>query len=375
MENKIRKNCIFCENELRKDFFSNDLNNYVAHYSVNQDANNDDMQNIPFNVCVCDYCKTPQLKYLGDLNEIYKLNHADSTGKIMNSLHRENLSLILKYKDSITNIIEIGSSKGILADEVIKNIDLTYYIIEPSYFGDINDKKIIIPDFYENVDDSVINANTMVISHVFEHFYQPMEILNKISNNKKIENFFLVFPDLEYYINNDVLHVLNTEHTFYVDNQFLINLLKHVGFDLIEQRNHENHSVLFYFKRNDSEINNNKIDFKNTNYDLDIYYSKIKNTVDKFNTVMYKNKDKEIYLWPASIHSLYLLNFGLKIEGVTGFLDNSKLKIGKKMYGTNLTVFDFKDKVTEKDDNVIILVSGGVFNREVQHQLTINKSI
>lgn len=374
MESKIRENCVFCKNKLNKDFFSDDLNNYVAHYSVGLEDNSE-AQNIPFNVCVCDYCKTPQLKYLGDLNEIYKLNHADSTGKIMNSLHQENLSLILKYKDSIKNIIEIGSSKGVLADEIIKNIDLTYYIVEPSYFGETNKNKIIIPDFYENIDDSTIDANTMVISHVFEHFYEPMDILNKISKNKNIENFFLVFPDLEYYINNNVLHVLNTEHTFYIDNHFLIKLLTLFGFELIEKRNHENHSVLFYFKRTTTDIDIKVLNFENTNYNLEMYYSNIKKTVEKFNIAIEENKGKEIYLWPASIHSLYLINFGLNVTDITGFLDNSKIKIGGKMYGTELPVFDFNSKTESKDDNVVVLVSGGVFNKEVENQLNNIKRI
>ncbi len=375
MEYQIRKKCIFCKNELTKNFFKNDLNNHVAHYAVSQNTDNNTMQNIPFNVCICDFCETPQLKYLGDLNEVYKINHADSTGKIMGSLHQENLSFILKYKDLITNIIEIGSSKGVLADEIIKNIDLTYYIVEPSYFGEHNEKKVIISDFYENIDDSKINANTMVISHVFEHFYEPMEILDKINKNKNIENLFLVFPDLEYYLNNNVLHVLNTEHTYYVDNEFLIKLFELIGFNLIEKRNHENHSVLFYFQRKNFNKTDYELKFKNKNHNLNIYYSKIKETVEKFNNIIENNTNKEIYIWPASIHSLYLFNFGLNVRGLTGFLDNSKIKIGKKMYGTDLIIYSFEEKINENNDNIIILKSGGVFNKEIQNQLHTIKNI
>jgi hypothetical protein len=368
MKHSIRKKCIFCGDDLNQNYFKVDLQNYVAHYSVNPDVELDKMSNIPFNVCVCDTCKTPQLKYLGDLNEIYKLNHADSTGTIMNSLHQENLNLILKYKDSIKNVIEIGSSKGVLADLLTQHMKLDYYIIEPSYFGNI-DNKIIISDFYENVDDSSLNANTMIISHVFEHFYEPMVILDKITKNNNIENFFLVFPDLEYYINNNVLHVLNTEHTYYVDNEFLVKLLKNVGFELVEQLNHKNHSVIFYFKRTVKTNEGLVIDFENKNYNLDKYFSQINDKVSRFNKEIEKNEGKNIYIWPASIHSLYLLIFGLKQDKLSGFLDNSKNKIGEKMYGTDLKVFSFKEKIQEKNDNTVILINGGVFNKEIENQL------
>ena len=283
------------------------------------------MINIPFNIYTCSKCKTVQTKYLGDLNEIYKYNHATNTGSIMNNLHHKNLDLILKYKDNINNIIEIGCSKGTLSDLILNNIKLDYYIIEPNFIGDKNNK-IIINDFYENVDDYNINANTIIISHVFEHFYNPKEILLKISNNKNIKNFFLVFPDLEYYINNNTLHVLNIEHTYYIDNDFLINYFENYGFKLIEKQDYIGHSVLFYFIKNNTPIINNN-ELININYSLDIFYNKIFDTIKRFNDIINNNINKEIYIWPASIHSLYLIIFGLNDKLLSGMLDNCSKKL------------------------------------------------
>jgi hypothetical protein len=178
MNYTIKENCIFCNNILSEIYFANDYENYVGHYQV--DINCDTYKNIkiPFNIFICSKCKTVQNKYLGDLSEIYKINHADSTGTTMINLHKLNKEFILKHLENINNIIEIGSSKGVLADNILEDIKLDYYIIEPSFFGDRNNK-IIIDNFYENIDDSSINANTIIISHVFEHFYEPNEILKK----------------------------------------------------------------------------------------------------------------------------------------------------------------------------------------------------
>jgi hypothetical protein len=369
MSYTIREKCIFCDNDLNNDLFTNNYENYVGHYQV--DLNEYNFKKIPFNICVCENCKTPQNKYLGDLNEIYKINHADNTGSVMQDLHKLNLEFILKYKDNINNILEIGSSKGTLADIVLEKLVTDYYIIEPSFFGNTTNKKII-SDFYENVDDTKIDANTLIISHVFEHFYEPKKILEKITKNKNIENFFLVFPDLEYYINNDILHLLNIEHTYYVDNDFLVELLSVYGFDLVDKKNHKNHSVLFYFKRNRliNNLNQININFKNKNYNIDLFFKNVQSKVDRFNKIIDNNPNKDIYIWPSSIHTIYLCIFGLKYKKLKGFLDNSPIKIGKKVYGLNQPILSFKEILLNKEN--IVLINGGVFNQEIKDNLNNN---
>jgi hypothetical protein len=368
----IREKCIFCNTNLNTVYFEKDYENYVAHYQVEVYHDINSMVKIPYNILICNNCKTVQTKYLGNLNEIYKLNHADSTGTTMINLHHKIANLIEKYRNNINNILEIGSSYGVLADIVIsKNLNLNYNIIEPCYKGNITNKTIY-DDFYENIDDTKIDTNTIIISHVFEHFYNPREILDKIYLNKNITNFFLIFPDLEYYINNNVLHVLNTEHTYYVDNQFLINELNNYGFELIERENYQNHSVIFYFKRISNDKKN--IIYVNKNYSLDSFFNKIFNTINKFNHYIINNNNNNIYIWPSSIHSLYLCIFGLKYEKINGMLDNSINKIGKKMYGINLSIYSFNEIINNNDKNTIILINGGVFNNEIMKN-TVNTNI
>jgi hypothetical protein len=364
----IREKCIFCDNLLNNHYFEKDYENYIAHYQVDLKHELKDMIKIPFNILICSNCNTVQNKYLGDLEEIYKVNHADSTGTTMINLHELNKKLIIKYKNNINNIIEIGSSRGVLADKILESINLKYYIIEPSFFGN-RDNKIIIDNFYENVDDSNIDANTIIISHVFEHFYKPNEILEKIYKNKNIENFFLIFPDLEYYMNNNVLHVLNTEHTYYVDNNFLIGLLAKYNFKVIDKIFYKGHSVLFYFKRDEFIEKNNQIKIINQNYSLDLFYNNIFENIKKCNISLEKYNNCKKYIWPASIHSLYLFTFGLNYHLLNGMLDNSTNKIGKKMYGTNLEIFSFNKIIEENDSNNFIIINGGVFNIEIEDKL------
>jgi hypothetical protein len=91
-------------------------------------------------------------------------------------------------------------------------------------------------------------------------------------NNSNIENILLVWPDLQYYKNNIVFHVLNTEHTFYIDNELIKILFNNYLFETIEEIKYENHSVLFYFKRNKFLLNKKII---NTDYSIDFFFNDI----------------------------------------------------------------------------------------------------
>lgn len=362
----IRKQCIFCDSDLTNHLLNQDLKNYVGHYAVDKSTDKDHL--IPYNVLICDSCNTSQIKYLGDVEEVYKINHADGVGITMQQMHEKKLNLILKYKDCVHNIIEIGSSKGILSDLILKNIQTNYYIVEPSYFGETTGK-VIINDYYENVDDSKIDADTIIMSHVFEHFYEPKIILEKIKNNQNIKNIFLTFPNFEKYIDENIFHVLNTEHTFYVDNDFLRILFGKYGFELVEMDFYKSHSVMFYFRRND--IINNQDILINKKSNIQKYFQNVVDTVQYFNNIIDNNPEREVYLFPASCHSIFLSIFGLKYSNLTGFVDNSPNKIGKEVYGLGTKICSFRDIIENKKKS-IILINGGVFNSEIENTLNSN---
>lgn len=359
----IRETCIFCHSKLKRTFFERDLENYTGHYAVNYDETT--FVKIPYNVSICDTCNTPQTKYLGDLKEIYRINHADSTGKVMQQLHDNVLKIMNQYHSKINGIIEVGGARGILADKVINCLPVPYTIIDPAYFGS-HDNRLVIKDLYENVDDTSIKANTIIMSHVFEHFYDPLIILNKITANHNIKYLFLVFPNLEAYIQNGILHVLNIEHTFYVDNAFLERLFAQHGFVIRNKTFYDNHSVIFCFERTHDIVHG----LGRNEHDIALFFNKVERSVASFNHLIDSNPTKNLYLFPASIHAIFLTIMGLKYQHLTAMLDNSPLKIGKKMYGINVPIHAFNSVFNDK--NALVLLNGGVFNQEVVQSLQQN---
>lgn len=367
MSYNTRTTCIICNSNLQSEslFFKEDLSIPIASYLIDKN-DMDECIFIPYNVHTCTNCKTSQTKYIGDLSIIYKHNHADSTGTIMSNLHVTVSNLIDKYIDSITNITEIGSSYGKLSEIILSKFKQInkYYIIEPSFKGNFNEKQIIIPDFFEKIDyTQYSDSNTIIISHVFEHFYNPIEILEKIKNNQNIENIVLVWPDLEYYKNNAVYHVLNTEHTYYVDNNLINILFNNYSFEMIEQIYYENHSVIYYFKRNNVLL---PLKIENNDHSISNYFNNLLDKKIQITEFIKNNKliGKRVCIWPASVHTQFLLMIlQLNENDFDCVLDNSINKIGKKLYGYNLICESFKDNITH-EHNAIIL-NGGSFNKEV----------
>jgi hypothetical protein len=365
----IRNKCIFCNSVELSLFFENDNSIPVASYNVNKYDEN--IKLIPFNVLCCDNCFTFQTKYLGDLNDIYKNNHCDGCGTIRTEMHDRFAEIIINNVPNLFNVAEIGAGNGILSESILnikKNIN--YTIIDPYYFG-VKENRNIINDYIEQINISNINTNTIIMSHVFEHFYEPLTIIQKIEQSINIEYICLCFPDLETYIKNNTYNVLTPEHTYYVENNFLKNIFLKYGFKTIIEEKFKEHSIFLIFKRT---IKNNSLIVKNNNSINDIkkYYNSIFNKINKLNNLLLlTNENINTYIFPCSIHTLYLFAFGLNTKLIKSILDNSHSKINKYLYGYNLICESFNDIIIN-DEKSIIILNGGCFNKEINLNLTSN---
>ncbi|PJA01529.1 hypothetical protein COX74_02280 [bacterium (Candidatus Gribaldobacteria) CG_4_10_14_0_2_um_filter_41_16] len=82
----------------------------------------------------------------------------------------------------------------------------------------------------------------------------------------------------------------------------------------------------------------------------------------------------EIYLFGAHIFSQYLLYFGLNEKKIIKILDNSKIKRGKRLYGSSLFVEN--PKYIKSKPNVAVILRAGAYTDEITAQLlSINKKV
>ena len=361
-----RTECIFCKNKNLRELLLQHKSFPVGNFAVESVGHY--FHFIPYNVQYCISCGVVQTKYVGDLNLIYENNFAGAYGTIrssMNTLFAE----FIHFNDDIHSIAEIGAGNGDLSVAILDTKKLPYTIVDPSYAGPKSDR-IIIPTFFENHSES-LTVDTIVMSHVFEHFYEPLNVLQKLREQPNLKYIYLSFPDLESFIKNNIDHVLNPEHTYYVENDFLRDVFSYFGFKMKRQYFHENHSVFFEFVKEDSCSDLFPKQDKSYN-DVIAFFQKVHNNIENATKVLNKNPSLPVYIWPCSMHTLFSFSLGLPTNKVHYVLDNSPLKIGKYLYGYKHKCLSFKDVIQTTNTKIVIL-TGGCYNKEILK--TINDTI
>lgn len=389
-----RKKCIFCNStELTECIHTNTpllspLSFIFTEDDLSKEQSEQDIENkffMPYNILICNNCNTTQTKYLADLHILYNTNHVDNYGTTKSQKFIEFSNFIKNNKD-ICGFIEVGTPHCDLANELLSTYKNTpYTIIEPSVIKP-SSNITVIPSFLENVNIDNIPANTIIMSDVFEHFYEPLKILEKISNicegsaeilsQSNIKYIYLNHPDFDYAIYNNNYLCLNAEHTYLIEHQFLFYLFEKYGFRLNEMKNFNNSSLFLCFKRENiiPDISS-RIDTKLLNINMPTtitkYVNNMFNIVNKMNLYMIENRDKNFYIWPASVHSVTLFTFGLDYKKLLGILDNSPNKVGKYQYGYNLKCDSFYDIIKNGDENIVIFISGaGQYISEIRNMKT-----
>jgi hypothetical protein len=359
-----RKSCLICKSNILDTLFTTDYNFPLGNFCV--DTPEYKFHFMPYNIQLCCICKSAQTKYIGNLDLIYGNNFAGAYGTIRSSHNILFSNFILENKD-IKGVVEIGAGNGQLSDIILENKSIVYEIIDPSYAGNREDREITTGYFENQIIKE--DKNTIIMSHVFEHFYNPVEIIEKIKENKNIEYVYLSFPDLEKFIKEGSYHVLNPEHIFYIENNFLKDLFYFHNFKCTKTYFHENHSVFFEFTRSNERLD---IFPKNisTENDVSIFFKRVIENINTTNLII--EKESDVYIWPCSMHTLFCISLGLNLKKITNVLDNSKLKIDKYLYGYSLLCKSFEKTVNSNETKTIIL-TGGCYNKEILLQYP-NKS-
>ena len=218
----LRKRCVFCESVSLNDLFST---NTQTSLSISFGSKGESPYSMPFNIQICSSCNCVQTKYLGNLDIIYNKNHIDICGSLKQTMYNQFSDFITENK-AIQGILEAGACFDFLSNRIKENLaDLPYIVVDPAYIGK-SDRIQIIPEFIENVNISALPINTVIMSHIFEHLYEPSALLKKLQSSTNIQYIYLNHPDFEHNIKTNTYVVLNSEHTFYIEHDVLIAYFK-----------------------------------------------------------------------------------------------------------------------------------------------------
>lgn len=220
--------------------------------------------------------------------------------------------------------------------------------------------------------------NAVVMSHVFEHLYNPREILRVLLTLMNTgDDLYLSVPDMAHISKNKLMPPsgLHFEHTFFLDIDNARYLLQTCGFEVMEIKQFKNHSFFIHAKTSYDSLGVSLSGLVGTNHSNNKKFVKTikayNEIIEKVNTKM-GNFDGEIYIYGSHFPAQYLLFNGLNPK-ISGCLDQSPTKIGKKLYGTHLDVFS--PEVLRGKNAMVICYMGPYTNEIKETILGINNKV
>jgi len=317
-----------------------------------------------------DICKETgilQLKHLAPLEQVYLFPHNDAIGKTWQEHNKKFVEFIEEF--SPKKILEIGGGSGKLAKNYIeRNPDVNWTILDPNPLFEENDSIHSLKKYFSSELPLDRDFDAIINSHVLEHQYLPEQFFLDVSKFLIPGGFHIFsFPNLHEWFSRKYLNCINFEHTIFLSEIYVDCILKKTGFELLKKSKfRSDHSIFYLTKYTGKKSFIDYPNMYNNNKKLYLDYIKYyKNFVSELNLKL-ENFPHKVYLFGAHIFSQYLLSFGLNQNKISGILDNSKLKINKRLYGTNLKVFD---PTVIENQNVGVILKVGSYRNEIIDQL------
>lgn len=351
-----RNICILCTN-------SNIIEIGELEHPIRDCIMNDEINKIfKLKYGYCNNCYSVQLMTLIDPLILYDDNYNQPLYNNYNWI-QHNISFINFIINSINinePIIEIGSSSFCLGKHLI------FYYKDYTVFDIVLNKNINRLNNIKYVEGNCENYkftenSNIIMSHVFEHLYNPKLFINNCKQNK-IKNIIISIPNM-----NDInYNHVNMQHTFlYNDNdiEYIFNeynyILKKKFFFIANDNSLP--CIYFYFNYMESLNICNRIIDNNRHISCINFFKKIDVPINTF-------------IASASYHSILLYLKINNTENIIGIIDKDKNKHGKKFSNTNIIISDYK-YLKEYNSDTNILVFGSQKNNIINDIIKINNKI
>lgn len=371
---ETRRRCVFCGGNSLVEFLRlEDFPIYMG--TVEGDESSDQLADQVW--AACSDCNGVQLQSLVPLDLLYSQNHSDPIGEIWTSHHREFGKFVLRHSD-YGKLIEIGGASGKLASEILTadpNFFTEYKIVEPDPGEGVSGVTLVRGVIEEHLDE-LDGAATIVHSHVLEHLYDPLATLRKIVGRMGVgSRMILSFPNLERILEQGAANGLNFEHTYFLSPKDLLGVVSDSGLRVLEMEAFRDHSVFVSAEKQDGSPEHEvRLFDKSGAVLLTEVWAKTRLVAGKFNAELNARSLPSGYLFGAHVFSQALLRSGIPNQSVRGILDNSQLKIGKRLYGTPHKVMS--PLSISQEDAPVVAVIASHYQEEIKAQLrAINPSV
>jgi len=347
--------CILCNGSLR-DFFCRKQYPITCSPPTNTQPFTEDIF-ADQNFSVCNICSCVQLKNLINPSLLYSTAHNNTFNTPTWLEHHNKFLNFIFNKVSHTSITEIGGSGKLF--ELLNRSDINYTCLDISaptvkVYG-VN----YIVGNCETYNYS--GLETIVMSHVFEHLYNPHVFLNTILQGG-VKHVYISIPNMKALIDSNTVNIINNEHTFYIDKESIIWLFNQHGYSPVDIFEYKTHSLFIYFSKIETTIINKLPLSRRLYVENSLYNLFLKETSRLSNIIIKPNS----FIAPAGIYGQFVI-YCCKPKNILGFLDNDLSKQGHRVYGTSYFIYEFDELA--KYSNITIYLWDGQYTDELIKQI------
>jgi len=350
--NLIRNKCIICECDVLNKIC------VLEQFPIMTISNNSvEDKFFDFTLVTCKNCNCLQLKYLIDPNILYSDVYTLSVFSQSWADHFNKFGQFILENTNETLLLEIGANKGDLYKIISKSRDIEYVTLDMFKSKDLPEEIKFIEG---NCETYTFNGyKTIILSHVFEHLYYPMEFIKNIKCGN-VEEVFISIPNFDLLLKEGSLNLINSQHTFYCGLDYIIYMFSLFNYKCEKYIFYEGavKSVMFKFVIVNSI---KKINLPTT--EISLYNNIYKNKIYEIKNI---EVPKNSYIFPSGIYGQFYYYLLSNKENIIGFLDNNKNRFNNKLFGTSKLVFDPE---TIDYENSTILICECSYKEEIVNKL------
>jgi len=352
-----RTECAICSSAALKHLYT--LEKFPYTFLPVTDSITDDTY-VTLPIYSCGRCGCVQLKDLVDPTVLYEIPHNTTQETPMWKEHHVQFTEFVCAAADSRQILEIGGGSGVLSKRILsKKPHIKYTIMD---LCDSNPPLENVEFIHGNCETSDIsNQTTVILSHVFEHLYNPNTFIYNMKKNN-ITNIIISIPNMVAFIDKKTMPIIHQEHTYFCGKDDIEYMFSKMGYACKRTYSYKDHSLFFHFAYTAIAP-----------YDIP---STIQRAADIYQIYEYNKTHisnialtTPFYIVPAGLYG-QLIYYFLKEEAkqhMIGFLDNDPSKIGKRLYGTPHSIFKM-DRVANCPA-ITVIIFNAPYTAEIIQQL------